>query len=162
MSNLLALDQASVTTGWSVWENDKLVKWGKFTIDDSDMGERLLKIRKRIDDLIETYKIDEVVFEDIQMQANRTNNVHTYKVLAEVIGVLEERLTELKIPYTMVPASVWKSTLGIKGAARAEQKKNAQLYVLNTYGIKATQDECDAICIGAHKQKKNNSAFDWN
>ena len=162
MSRLLALDQASVTSGWSVWEDNKLVQYGKFTFDDADIGVRLNKIRKYVKELVVEYEVDEVAFEDIQMQANKGNNVHTHKILAEVIGVLEELFTEIKVPYSIIPSATWKSTLGIKGADRTAQKKNAQLYVLNTYGIKATQDECDAICIGAHKYKKNNSAFDWN
>jgi hypothetical protein len=45
--------------------------------------------------------------------------------LAEVFGVLAELCIELDIPQSAVLASVWKSKLGIKGAARAEQKRNA-------------------------------------
>jgi hypothetical protein len=88
--------------------------------------------------LIVENNITEVALEDIQMQTNRVNNVHTYRVLAEVIGVLEEYLTEIKIPYTIVPSVTWKSTLGIKGAGRTEQKRAAQAYVVSTYNIKAT------------------------
>ena len=44
----------------------------------------------------------------------------------------------------------------------AEQKKNAQIYINTMYGIKATQDECDAICIGTHYGKKpSDEGFDW-
>ena len=49
----------------------------------------------------------------------------TFKVLAEILGVLEELLTELKIPYETVFASSWKSSLNIKGRDRATQKRNA-------------------------------------
>ena len=66
----------------------------------------------------------------------------------------------MEIPNHAVLSSVWKSVVGIKGRARAEQKRNAQQHVTDTYGIKATQDECDAICIGAHIAKKN-AGFNW-
>jgi hypothetical protein len=46
-------------------------------------------------------------------------------------------LTELKIPYTTVSASAWKSTLGIKGKDRPAQKRNAQVYVKETYKVDA-------------------------
>jgi hypothetical protein len=59
-----------------------------------------------------------------------------------------------------VLASSWKHTLGIKGANRAAQKKNAQEYVLENYNIKAIQDIVDAICIGLH-HTKNNEGFNW-
>lgn len=69
---------------------------------------------------------------------------------------------ELKLPYEVIASSSWKSTLSIKGRARAEQKKNAQIYVNTIYGIKATQDECDAICIGTHYTKlPSNEGFNW-
>jgi hypothetical protein len=55
--------------------------------------------------------VEEVVFEDIQMQGNVANNVQTFKALAEVFGVIYELVTELNLPNTAVLASSWKSTL---------------------------------------------------
>ena len=127
----------------------------------SDIGERLVKIREKVAELIKKYNIDEVVFEDIQYQANKINNVQTFKVLAEVYGIIQEYLTENKIPYSVVLASSWKSTLGIKGKDRSAQKKNAQIWVLDNCSIKATQDECDAICIGFHHLKKLDQDLNW-
>jgi hypothetical protein len=49
--------------------------------------------------------------------------------------------------------------LNIKGRDRATQKRNAQLFVTETYNIKASQDASDAVCIGAHYIKSNKSAF---
>lgn len=159
MANLLALDQASRTTGYAIYQDDKLIKYNKFTFDDSDFGVRLLRIRNKIDNLIKEYNIDEVAFEDIQLQ----ENVETFKKLAEVFGVVYELISEKQLPYYIVLASSWKSTLSIKGRHRAEQKKNAQKWVEETYNIKPTQDECDAICIGAHVliNKRKNATFDW-
>ena len=36
-----------------------------------------------------------------------------------------------------------------------EQKRNAVQFIQDNYGIKPTQDECDAICIGVHYLKNN-------
>lgn len=166
MSNLLALDQASITSGYAVFKDGALVAYNKFTFDD-DIGERLVKIRKKVISLIEEYDINEVAFEDIQMQSNVANNIQTFKALSEVFGVIQELITELGIKYTVVPSATWKSTLGIKGRTRPEQKRNAQEYVLNTYGVKAVQDVCDAICIGTHLLKRpgvgtiSTEGFDW-
>lgn len=167
MSNLLALDQASLTSGFAVFKDDQLFDYGKFTFSDTDLAERLVKIRNKVIELIDFYEITEVAFEDIQMQGN-VNNVQTFKVLAEVYGVILELLQELEMKYVIVPSSTWKSTLGIRGKARQEQKKNAQLYVLEKYGVKAIQDVCDAICIGTHvlknynKEEIHESGFDWS
>lgn len=152
---LLALDQSTRITGWAVYENNKLIQYGKIIEDSDSLAERLVGVRNKIIKLLIDYNIDEVAIEDIQEQ----NNIQTFKALAEVYGVLEELFKEKHIPYRTVYASSWKSTCGVKGRARADQKRNAQLYVANTYGIKATQDECDAICIGHHCINEKNSAF---
>ena len=167
MSNLLAIDQASVTSGYAIFKDGKLVDYGKFTFNDDVIAERLVKIRAKVLELIAEHDIDEVAFEDIQMQGNVANNVQTFKVLSEVFGVISETLQEKKMKYTVVMSGTWKSTLGIKGRTRPEQKRNAQEYVLNKYGVKAIQDVCDAICIGTHCLKRPgvgttvSDGFDW-
>ena len=162
MSNLLAIDQASVTSGYAIFKDGKLVDYGKFTFNDDVIAERLVKIRAKVLELIAERDIDEVAFEDIQMQGNVANNVATFKALAEVFGVLYELFVTLKMPRTAVLSTVWKSTLGIKGKDRPAQKKAAQAWVEKTYGVKPTQDECDAICIGAHYVNNKVEVFDWS
>lgn len=147
---ILALDQASRTSGYSVFEDNQLVTSGKFTFEDSDMGLRLKKIRQKVEELIEEYSPEVLVLEDIQLQKAVGNNVVTYKVLAQVIGVLIELAAEKQIKYELVHSSTWKSHLGIGGRTRPEQKKNAQAYVEKMYSLKVSQDQSDAICIGTY------------
>ena len=162
---ILALDQASRTSGWAVYCNNKLLKYGKFTYEDLDFGERLVKIKKAVEKLINEFKPDEIVFEDIQLQNTVGNNVDTFKKLAEVFGIIYELTTELKIPNRSVISTVWKSKLGLlhgKGQDRTAQKKAAQIWVSQTYNIKPTQDEVDAICIGAWAVLTQNNDYDWS
>ena len=159
MSRLLALDQASKVTGWAIFEDGELKSYGKISLDDPNTDIRLVQLRQDIQTLVADYNIDEVIFEDIQQQNNVANNVQTFKVLAEVYGVVSELLQEIQIPHSTVLAASWKSTLGIKGRTRAEQKKNAQLYVEQNYGIHVIQDIADAVCIGIHHIKKNKCAW---
>ena len=151
---LLALDQSSHITGYAIFEDGKLSSVSKFTLNSDDLGERLYSYRQKIKELIEQNNIDKVAFEDIQMQ-NQINNVSTYKILAEIFGITHELMVELEIPYQIVSSNTWKSKLEIKGKQRAEQKKNAQQWVLNTYNIKCTQDEADAVCIGSSTLVEN-------
>ena len=95
------------------------------------------------------------------MDSHHINNVSTFKILAEVFGVIYELATELGLKTQAILAGTWKSTCGVKGKTRPEQKRNAQQFVIDTYNIKATQDECDAICIGYHVCKKNQSEMNW-
>lgn len=158
---LLALDQASITTGYAIFKDGKLEDYGHFTFNDQSLGTRLNKIRKKVVELIMDNDIDYVAFEDIQLQSNINNNVLSFKALAEVFGIIEELLVEMEIEHTCVHSASWKSTCGIKGRTRADQKRNAQSFVIKEYNVRATQDESDAICIGTHIVKQENG-FDWS
>lgn len=165
MTNLLALDQSSHTTGYAVFKNDKPIVVNHFESQGNDLGERLEYLRNKIIQLIEEYEITEVAFEDIQLQdvnGSKEVGIKTFKMLAEVFGVVHELLTELNMDYIIIPPIVWKSTFKIAGKGRSVEKKMAQKYVLDTYGLKCTEDEADALCLGAHVIYKRNSEFDWS
>ena len=161
---ILSLDQASYTTGYTVFDTGKIIKVSHFDCIGDDLADRLVQFREKITNLINGYEIDEVVCEDIQLQDKNGKEVgiKTFKILAEVLGVLCELLQELDMDYTIVPPIVWKATFKIAGKGRTEEKKLAQKYVLNQYGIKCTEDEADSVCIGLHLLKKSASEFDWS
>lgn len=163
MSKLLALDQASRVSGWSVWDKDtkKYVAHGHFTFDSPDFDTRLYRINRKVKSLIEEYDVDEVYLEDIQLQDGATNNVDTFKKLAEVLGTLCCLCVELDIKHTTVLNVVWFKACGLRGRQRPERKRAAQAHVLENFGIKATQDEADAICIGEYAMMQQNPN-DWS
>ena len=147
---ILALDQSTRVTGWAVFADGALQEYGKFDAENAgaDIGKRLTYIREKVKALIDKHGIQKILIEEIQLQNTVGNNVVTYKKLAYVQAVLIQMLDELKLPYEVIASSSWKSTLGIKGRARAEQKKNAQEFITKIYNIKVIQDIADAICIG--------------
>lgn len=161
MGKLLALDQASKTSGYAIFDNDNLISYGLIKTKSSDIGERLVQFRQRVEQIIQDNNITEVIFEEIQLQENVGNNVATFKTLSEVMGVLVELLTELKIPYSSVLSGTWRKKLSIDGYERAVQKRNAQRYVSTKYSITASEDESDAICIGAYRRALDQKDFDW-
>lgn len=165
MSNLLALDQSSHITGYAIFKNDKPIVISHFSAKGNDLGERLQYIREKVISLIDEYEIDEVAFEDIQLQSingNKELGIKTFKMLAEVFGVLHELMEELDMKYTIVPPVTWKASFKFAGKGRAAEKKMAQQYILDTYEIRCTEDEADATCIGAHIIKKQQTEFDWS
>ena len=158
---LLALDQASHTTGYAVFVDNKPIVISHFNAKGKDIAERLVSIRQTILELIANYDIDTVAFEDIQLQNNVIQNVKTFKMLAEVFGVVQETLQEIGIDYYIIPPMVWKSTVGIAGKGREKEKPLAQKYVANKYGMNCTEDEADAACIGTHVIELENSSYNW-
>ena len=122
---ILAFDQASRTSGWSVFNGQKLIDHGTFTFTDSKLGVRLWKIRQKVEELVACHKPDKIIFEDIQLQQGPINNVETFKTLAEVFGIIYEYATEIGIDNEAILAGTWRKGLGITGNRRDIQKENA-------------------------------------
>lgn len=152
---ILALDQASSKTGFSIYnENKKLLKYGVFDIHDIDekhngslfYQEKIENVKMFLDRIICEYTIDLVVIEDIQSQSN----INTYKKLAWLQGVLIQYLYSNKIQFKILSPSEWRKILKIKGKSRkrVDIKLATQEYVKTIFEIEASEDECDAICIG--------------
>ena len=164
MSKLLALDQASHTTGYTILDGNQIIKVGHFECVGADLGDRLVQLRNNIGKLIKEYNIDEVVFEDIQLQdvnGNKETGIKTFKILAEVYGVVYEYLTEIGIKNSSVLPIKWKAHFKIAGKGRAQEKKMSKAYVEKTYGIDCTEDEADSLCIAMWYRQSTN-IFDWS
>ena len=165
MPKLIAFDQALNTSGYSVFVNGKLSDHGKFTTIDSSTGDKLVDFKDFIDRMFEAENPDKVVFEGIQLQqipgSSAHGNVDTFRKLAYVQSILIESLTRKGIPYEIVSASTWKSTCGVRGRNRGEQKRSAQEFVQMEFGVQAIQDVIDAICIGTHIIKEDDKEINW-
>lgn len=168
---LLALDQATVISGWSLYDGDKLVKYGKIVVNESlPTVERISFVRQWLINALDTMKPDMVVFEDIQLQdlgpANQksTIGVTTFKILAELLGVIENVLNDSQIQHKSVYCATWRADVGVKGKSRSDKKRSAQNLVKQWFDVKVTEDEADAICIGrygTHHFGKQNHIVSW-
>ena len=146
---ILAIDQASITSGWSVYDDSTLIKFGHWTSEGSHSTERIAKTKYWVANMIQTWKPDLVVFEDIQLQViSGIEAVDTYKKLAHLQGVLKNYCYENGYIYKIVPPGTWRMYSEIKGRTRNDKKKNAQFKVKALYDINVTQDEADAILMG--------------
>ena len=157
MSKILALDQATQTTGYSVWDNGQMIAQGKFTCGGPDVAARIHDVKLHIIALVQKYEIDKLYIEDIQLE--NQFGVTTYKILAELIGVIQEFATENQLQLEIVPPATWRHTCGVLGKKREDKKANAQKHVLQKYGLKVSDDEADAICIGEHATTENECAW---
>ena len=99
--------------------------------------------------LIGTWNPDYIIFEDIQLEHN---NVMTFKVLAQLLGVCEVEAIKHNINYAVVTPSTWRAGVGILGAAkdRATRKSAAINRVLSLTGANVTDDTAEAILIGKY------------
>lgn len=146
LKRIIALDNATHITGWAIFDDIKLVSYGKYTVKSEETSDRILEMGDWLVNLLQQWEPDTIVLEDIQQQSN----VSTFKVLAKLQGVLEYISKKNNADYYIIPPATWKSNAGVKGKSRADQKKSAQLIVQKLYNIQATQDECDAILLGKY------------
>ena len=161
---ILALDQASITSGWAVFDGGELIKFGQWTSEGKYSTERIAKTKFWVANMIQIWKPDLVIFEDIQLQRfDGGEQVLVFKKLAHLQGVLKNYCYENGYPYKVVPAATWRASSKIKGKTRNDKKKNAQIVVKMLYDVNVSQDEADAILIGcwAVQDKKRNEIIQF-
>lgn len=160
---ILALDAATGTTGYSIYDDGVLVSYGTYKTDGSkETTERINEVKKWLHYMIDNYEIDFIGLEDIQYQ----KNIETYRTLAKLQGVLIDTIFEACIDHALTYSTEWRKYCGVgEGTGRENKKKQAQDKVKLWYGQDCTQDEADAICIGKYfvgKLKSNKSSWGEN
>lgn len=127
-------------------ENDAIIKAGVIHVKGNQLQEKISYLKDQIKQIIDEYKPDYFVLEDIQYQSNPK----VYKTLAELLGVLENFYYENQKKYQVIPSSTWRTRyLGIKGS-RAEVKQEMIKYVYNKYNISVDNDTADAIGLAEY------------
>lgn len=158
----LALDQSTRINGWSIYDGNKLIKYGIFTVNFDDEIERDNNIKNWLVNMIYNWNPDYVGLEGIQYQQNM--GVTTFETLARLQGILMNTLFEMNIPYSVCPTNTWRHYCGVKGRTRTDKKRSMQILVKQWFDISVTDDEADAIGIGkyvAENLNKQITVYDW-
>lgn len=145
---VLALDAATGTTGWAIFDNKKLTAYGTYSTNPTlNTEQRINQVKHWLIENLKIWKPDAIGIEDIQLQ----KNVKIFQTLANLQGVLIDTLYELNYNYKLALSSSWRAYCGLNhGDERSEAKRKAQAWVHMMYNISPTQDEADAICIGKY------------
>lgn len=153
---ILALDLSTKSTGWCVFQNNKLIDYGCLTASSFNNIERIKVITKKIKKILEQYpNIKKVIIEEVRPENNQygVGNLHTHKVLmwlqASLIFMLDENFSSTKVEY--VYPNEWRAACGIhtgRGIKRKELKAADIAFVKRKYNIEVNDDIADAIGIG--------------
>lgn len=163
----LALDQATRDTGYAVFDNGKLIKYGIFSAPDLEETARIDAIKKWILSVVQTLEPDYVAIEGIQHQDKSQGepiSVTVFQSLARLQGVLLQTFFELEIPCEVVPTNTWRHFCGVKGRTRVDKKRSMQLLIKEWYDVSISNDEADAIGIGrylTHNLPRKNIMTNW-
>lgn len=161
-NRVLALDQASHVSGYSIFDGDKLVSFGTFETKEIEEGRRCHEVKVWLISMIENWQCDLIGIEGIQYQEKM--GVTTFQTLARLQGILIELCIELNIPYVICPTNTWRNYVGVKGRSRADRKKSMQLIIKEKYDISVSDDIADAIGIGkyvAETHRKRTEVVSW-
>lgn len=152
---ILALDQSTRISGWSIYEDSQLINYGHWEATENQVDARISSTLAWVASMIDKHQIDQVYFEDIQLQKfDNGEAVTTYKVLAQLQGVLFNYCYENGIPYEEIFPATWRQYNNVKGKTRTDRKKSAQLKVKSIFDIDVSEDEADSILIGRYASSK--------
>ena len=152
-NRILALDQASHVTGYSIFDGPNLVSYGTFEAKETDEAKRFHEIRLWLISMVENWQCDIIGIEGIQYQ--QTMGVTTFQTLARLQGVLMDLCIELNIPYVICPTNTWRAHCGVKGTKRTDKKRSMQLLVKQWYDVTVSDDIADAVGIGKYVTDTN-------
>lgn len=154
---ILSFDQASITAGWSLFDENGYIDSGIITKNKNiPIDQRVPQMAEAICLKIKESKADVVCIEGIQTQSNQRTVVD----LARLQGGIMMYCSIKHIPIHILAPSEWRKVLNFRQGPkikREELKAQAQNYVLEHYGLNINTDEAEAICINAAAQKIYNS-----
>lgn len=145
---VLAFDQSTNVTGYSIWESGKLCDYGVIDLHKvKDTGARFYMMVKEIREVINKRQPDVIVIEDVAQQSN----INVMKILAQLQGCIYALGLLSDLPVQTIKPTVWRQTLEFRQGAkvkRQELKEQALCYIKENFGLDVIEDVAEAICIG--------------
>jgi Holliday junction resolvasome RuvABC endonuclease subunit len=153
MSKIISFDQASVVTGYAIFDDGKYIESGVIKKSkDIPIADRVPAMALAICAKIKEVKPDHVVIEDIQNQ----NSVKTVIDLARLQGGIIMYCANKHIPIHIYHPSTWRRELGFVQGTKTKRdalKEQATEYVKGLGFEIESEDESEAICINLAAQQ---------
>lgn len=147
---ILGLDLSSKSSGYSVFNDGKLIDYGCITSGSQNLYKRIDVMVAGIKTILDKYQINHVYIEDVIM-SDVMNNHQVFKALTYLQGFILHLLDEYNLDHTFYTASEWRAACGIhtgRGIKRESLKPKDIVFVKEKFGIDVNDDVADAICIG--------------
>ena len=152
---LVSLDTSTSCTGYGVYENGVLVSHGTITLSSGEKKSELpnhILMYEKIESFLKEKKPHIVAVE----LTCKPNNASTQRKLDRILGDIELYCIRKKIFYYEMNPVSWRKAIRDnvlplkleKGKPNRPQWKKWSMKAVEKFGIKATDDETDAILIG--------------
>lgn len=152
---IVALDESTKSTGYAIFNNKELIRYGAIQETSKNVLERVDNILNEIKNILDKYKPNIVIIENVQI----TMSAPTAKTLMGLQFAIELLCYKEGIECTSYRTAHWRKVLGLSNSPklkREDKKQEALDYVQNKYNIKENIDDIsDAICIGESYIKEN-------
>lgn len=145
---VLGLDQATYNTGWSIFDGNRLIKYGLYSTKGTTENERAHEVKTWLLSMIEDWKPDIIAIEGIQLEEKF--GVTTFQTLARLQGILLNCCYELGLKTEVCAPATWRAHCGVKGRSRSDKKKSMQTLVKQEWDITVPDDIADALGIGKY------------
>lgn len=144
---ILSLDLSTKSSGYAVFENDKLIKFGVIKSTDKDLLVRGNYMAEFVRILCEKYgKFDLVGIEELKVLRNQSTLVKLAQVQGMVLRELKDQVVKFVMP------TMWRKGFELNGK-RAEAKAKA-IKLCEELGYKVEcDDDAEAILLGIYFQK---------
>ena len=153
---ILAFDQGSSISGWSLIENGQLIDSGAIDLHkEKNIEPRIKHMAQELRKKIEETQPDKIVFEDVALQ----DSPKVVIWLGRLQGYIQMMCWESDIPYSIYLPTAWRKVIGISPTVvnsdgkkvrkkRKALKEDACRIVFEKYGLSVGDDIADAILIG--------------
>lgn len=170
----MSIDASTTCCGWSIFDEDDLLDYGKITPTDPDAHwrVRITDIIPQINKLVKKYKPSQVYCEDVPLMAKRGKA--TLVTLGAMQGALLSLFANWNIPIEFIAVSTWRKNIGLfdgteKGKERDEMKVKSIRKANELFGIdlaltftrtgkynpkKSDDDIADSIMVFCSTRKK--------
>lgn len=132
----MGVDTSTIAVPFAVFEDKKLEVYGIEKIKAKYLEDKIYVAYDRVKTLIQKYKIDVVVFEDVYYGLNFT----TTKSTLQVMGAMRLACYEEGVTSFLVPSSKWRKGI-ISNKGRAGKKEQAIDYVNEMYDLDLVYDK---------------------
>lgn len=168
---IFAIDQSISAIGFSVWEDYKLVHFGCFNPEYSEVSEeRIIQLFSWVSAAIKDIKEKKgkeitVVIKDVhiinKMEGaarafdNKSNVVLAFKVSSQLMGAIIGLCYQEGLDYYIMKPSEWKDFVGVDSSYKTQQKAEAIDLLQILIDEVVEEPEVDAVCMGYTYVKKN-------
>lgn len=133
----MGLDLSTTSSGWAVFEDDKLMAYGCIKPSGKDWRERISDEMPKIDDIIKHYKPNIIYVEDVPLKKSTPKIL---VILGAVQGALVATASCHNVPIFYIQPTKWRSPLGLydgsrEGTKRPELKRKSVEMANKIFGL---------------------------